>query len=260
MDRWIEPLTLLSWAQFWFPACLVSAIWCGWRARRQGYTVWLWGSLGLLLGPGAVPVVWLTTREHPGLAVGGLGFTEPTRRLEASAELQDWARAHRAWIQLKLGMLLGVLWGPIVQAGQALTNLLPFLYQETPEEYERGIHPEHIIELKIRVFWVMVVLVGPMLVFWLAQLLEPKIFGRLWSIYAFRVAGSRWRELTPEGFHNLSDPSEQDPEPLRVHFEQRVANWSPRIVPLLLLLYFVLVGVVSAGAAGVYYWMGNSGG
>lgn len=260
MDKWFEPLTLLSLSQFWFPACLVSAFWCGWRSHRQGQGFWLWGSLGLLLGPGAVPVMWSNTRDDEHLSTANIGFTEPIRRLEPTAELREWTRVHRAWIRLKLGVLLGVVWGPLVHAGQALTHFLPLWFQETPEEYERGIHPEHIIELKIRVLWVVVMLLGPMLIFWLSQRLEPRIYGRLWSIYAYRAAATRWRELTPDRYHNLPDPSDQDPEPIRSRFESQVVNWSPRIVPLLLILFFVVVGFVSAGAGEGYLLVGNVGG
>lgn len=250
---------MLSQGTTWFPMCIFSAVWCGLRAQRHGHNWWLYASIGLLLGPGSGPVVWLETQADLQSGKSGLGFIETKPHPETSHQLLAWARLDRGWRQLRSGLLFGVAMGFFIQLTQALCNILPSLYQETPEEYERGVHPEHLIELKIRFLWSVAVLVGPVMLYWVSnRWLQPKPVARLWTLYAFQAAGLRWRELVPENLRSLPDPTLENPEPIRKRMEERILHWSPGIVPALLIAFFLVVILLCIAGFQIYIWLGNA--
>lgn len=253
-------MTLLSLSQAWFPACTLSAICGGIRASRRGYNPWIYASLGLLLGPGALPVVWLVTRLDLSPQSDGTGFIKTTNPLEVPPELRRWERFDHSWRQFQLGMLPGVVGGCLLNLSQNLTHLLPAIFEETPEEYERGGHAGALIEMKIRILWVFIAVLSPSLFYWVMnRWLRPAVFDRLWILYAYRAAGPNWRELVPENLRHLPDPPTEDPDPVKRQLEEWILNWSVRMVPILLILFLGTLLLLVHFGYQAYDYLGNKG-
>ncbi len=213
-------MTLLSLSQGWLAGCCLASLWCGVRARRQGYSTPLFFSLGLLLGLGAVPVTWVATQEDLKLPGQEIGLNP----LVVGTPLRASARFDQGRRQLSIGLVLGAGGGLLANASQALTHLLPQFFMETAEEYERGLHPGAEIELKIRILWVLMMLVGPTL------------------IYFCLGKGLGMRGNTNKDCHRY----------------RGVIDWPAWVIPAALLMFFVVVGVAAAMGLKAYWYLGIS--
>ena len=154
----LPPVTVLSLTQGWLGGCFLAAVWCGLRARRHGHSAPVYASVGLLLGPGAVPLTWLATLEELTEKTDGTGLNP----LEMQAEpVYSAVRFDQGVRQLRIGLIFGVGGGLVANFTQALTHLLPAIFQQTAEQYEAGLNPWAGVEMKIRILWTLMMLVAP---------------------------------------------------------------------------------------------------
>jgi len=107
----------------------LAAFLCAQRARSRGYLPSLYASLGLLLGLGSLPVCFYLTQVDGRGA--GQGLT-PEPHPEPTASLQ-----RQTWLVLSVG-LIGAAINFVLQF---LVYLLPLTFQQTSQDYERGIPP-----------------------------------------------------------------------------------------------------------------------
>lgn len=150
----VDGLGLLSDSHVWLVACLVAAVLCGCRARQRGYSGPLFASLGLMLGPGALMVTWLST-QHKLDDEKGTGFIPDEIGVAARAAGSPLAR------QVEVALLFGLGWGLVACASQALTLFVPLLFQQTEAEYERQVFPGAALQWQMRTLWSALMLVGP---------------------------------------------------------------------------------------------------
>lgn len=113
---------------------------------------------------------------------------------------------------------------------QALTHFLPQVFQETAEEYERGIHPGAVVEMKIRIFWALAVLVGPGLFYFL--------FGNLLGL-----------RDQPEVFSTQ-----------RSSLKRKIIQWPEWLIPAALVAFFSAIGFFVAATLEAYFYLGNGSG
>ncbi|MBN9419931.1 MAG: hypothetical protein J0I12_31035 [Candidatus Eremiobacteraeota bacterium] len=247
MGSFLEPITLLSLTEGWLAGCLVATVWCAVRSKRQGYSAALFGSLGLLLGLGAIPLTWLATREDLSEAADGMGLNPQTRLPEKNRAFRQWARFYHGVRQLGVGIIFGLGGGFLANATQAFTHVLPQVFMETAEEYEAGHHTGAVVEMQIRIVWVLVMLVAPGLLFWIASRLLPRSLSAdgLWLYYAQRSDPEHWRQLIPAGSEMARGLSEQEAICLRERFNRVVIEWPAWIIPAVLLVVFIVIAAIS---------------
>lgn len=231
--------TLLSFGQAWLPICVLSGIICCLRARNQGHTKGVYCSLGLLLGPGALPVVWIATHENL-TSPTGLGLNATVSKPVPSAALVAWKKLYLSCQELQLGLLLGVGVGLFLNFTQAMTYFLPQFF--FPDHLHT--HPSRpmVGEDSIRIAWILVALLSPTLVYLAAnRWMRSRLLDRILFLYAYQSAGERWRELVPSNLKRPADSDFEDPNKLHQQFEERIRQCSPRTVMLALILLFVMV-------------------
>ncbi len=199
----------LSFGQAWIPACLLSALWCALRANRQGYRKAQYCALGLLLGPGAIPVVWLATRKER-LPSMGTGLNRVTPDPQDEVSIRPCDELWRECGELRLGLVLGVAGGFLLNFCQAMTHFLTRLFL-VDGHHQAVTHSSIDFEWWFRGLWMVVALTGP-------------------SLGYFALLGRKSTDTQ-------AGASESD----RVRLERQILGWSPRTVPLLLVLFFVLV-------------------
>lgn len=90
--------------------CLVCVVGCAGLARTRGHSMAFYGSLGLLLSFGAIPLTWLATQDLPVAEEdsGGLGFTPASRRAEVVSD-PDLASWHRLYVSIRNSLLFAGL-------------------------------------------------------------------------------------------------------------------------------------------------------
>ena len=257
--NWLEPITLLSLTEGWLAGCLVATVWCAVRAKSQGYSAPLFGSLGLLLGLGAIPLTWLATREDLSEATDGMGLNPQTRLPEKNIAFRQWARFYHGVRQLLIGVVFGVGGGFLVNATQALTHVLPQVFQETAEEYQSGHHSAPVIEMKIRIVWVLVMLVAPGLLFWIASRLLPRSRNAngLWLYYAQRSDAEHWRQLLPAGSELGPVLSDEEATHLRERFNAAVIEWPAWVILAVLLAFFLMIAAMAMLGLEAYFRLFN---
>jgi len=200
----------LSFGQAWIPACIVSGLWCTVRASRQGHSRAQYFALGLLLGPGAIPVVRLATREDF-KSLTGTGLSRAVPAPEKSQQQHLWGELSRRQRELRLGLVVGVGGGLLLNLSQAMTHFLPEVFATDHRLRYSEASSQVDWEWALRAIWIFLALVGPTLAY---------------------LAMESWRP---------ADRDPIDPEVLQRGFETQILDWSPRFIPLLLVLFFVLV-------------------
>jgi hypothetical protein len=245
---WSEQVSLLSLSQAWLGGCFVAAIWCGLRARGQGYSGTLFAGVGALLGLGAIPVTWLATREDLKGGGDGVGFTPQTVTARTDLAFLGWKRFYNCLRQLGFGLLFGVGGGLLTNVTQAITHLLPQIFAETAEEYAAaGHHSGDVFEMRIRLAWVLASLFAPTILYLLiVRLPRPRSLDRLWLYYATQSDSENWRQLISPRALSEAVPGVAEASCLRHTLNQRVIDWPTWLVPALLLAFYPTVGFLVA--------------
>jgi len=256
----------------WVACSLIGSPLCAWRAHRQGYSRLLFGAIALLLGPGALLLTWLLTREPARIVpASGTGFCpeEAPTVLEVDCEALEDLRIWTEFYQsLRLGLYLTTM---LLSLGvvMALYWLIGWIVPTFVALYE-GMSlalpwPTQVLIAITRfgrrgaLAWPLLALTPATLYLVLARLgYGTPFLGRvwrqvdqLWLLQARRAGGAHWCQFLPPSVlarHPVDEPPQDyDRAYRRAHLQMVASLWS--LLPCALAVLLILA--VVAGLVGM---------